>query len=255
MNDMVIYEHPLNEIIRACIRLEQLFDQINHQLQDKTIAGTRNVIASIIHLLQILDRPDLKSKLAKELSLQHNYLQRYGNSPNTDQEKLQELTRKTDEYSRILIDSSGKIGQKERDIELLKSLRLHHATPGGSSSFDLPLYHYWLQQPAEVRYQTISDWLQDLEQIKAIILLVLDLVRKSGKTEEKTASAGFYQELLDPQSNLRMIRIQISKNIPTYPEVSLGRHFLSVRFFVPDIHERPIQYNEDANFLLTYCGS
>lgn len=255
MKDMVIYEHPLNEIIRACLRLEQLFQQIDHQLRDRSIPGTRNIIATIINLLQILDRPDLKSKLAKELSQHHTNLQRYGDSPDIDAAKLAKLIQQTDEFSRMLIDSSAKIGQKVRDVDLLNSLRLHLATPGGGCSFDLPLYHYWLQQAEDIRYQAIMDWLSDFEQIKTIITLVLELSRKSGKSEEKIAAHGFHQELLDPQSNLRMIRIGVNHQLQTYPEVSLGRHFLSVRFFTPDIHKRPTQYNDNLPFLITYCGS
>lgn len=255
MNDTIIYEHPLNEIIRACLRLEQLFQQVDHQLNDRSIPGSRNIVATIINLLQILDRPDLKSKLAKELSQHHTNLLRYGNAPDVDTEKLHHLTQQTDEFSRILIDSSGKIAQRIRDIELLNALRLHLATPGGGCSFDLPVYHFWLQQPEETRYQTIKDWLSDFDQIKTIIFLVLGLVRKNGKSEKKVATHGFHQELLDPQSNLRMIRIEVTHDLPTYPEVSIGRHFLSVRFFIPDIHKRPIQYNDNLPFNITYCGS
>lgn len=255
MNDMIIYEHPLNEIIRACLRLEQLFQQVDHQLNDRSIPGTRNIVATIINLLQILDRPDLKSKLAKELGQHHTSLLRYGNAQDINTEKLNQLIQKTDEFSRILIDSSGKIGQRVRDIELLNSLRLHLATPGGGCSFDMPMYHYWLQQSEEIRYETITNWLSDFDQIKTIILLVMDLVRKNSKSEEKVATHGFHQELLDPQSNLRMIRIEVAKNLSTYPEVSIGRHFLSVRFFVPDINKRPMQYNDNLSFLITYCGT
>ncbi len=252
---MIIYEHPLNEIIRACLRLEQLFQQVDHLLSDRSIPGTRSIVTTIINLLQILDRPDLKSKLAKELGQHHTNLMRYGNAQEIDKEKLNHLIQKTDEFSRILIDSSGKIGQRVRDIELLNSLRLHLATPGGGCSFDIPMYHFWLQQPEEVRYQTIMDWLSDFEQIKMIITLVLELVRNNGKSEKKVATHGFHQELLDPQSNLRMIRIEVDKNLATYPEVSIGRHFLSVRFFIPDINKRPLQYNDNLPFVITYCGT
>lgn len=255
MPETIIYDHPLNEIIRVCLRLEQLFEQIDHQLDDMSVTGTRNLITYIINVLHILDRPDLKAKLAKELSILLASLQRFGNQPNVNKEKLEGLMLQLDELSRILIDSNGKIGHRLREIELLNNLRMHLASPGGGCSFDIPIFHYWLQQPAETRKATITEWLSDFSQIRTATKLVLELVRNNAKIEEKVAIHGFHQELLDPQSNLRMIRIIIARHTPTYPEISIGRHFFSVRFFFPHIEQRPTQYTENLPFSVAYCSA
>lgn len=254
MKETIIYDHPLNEVIRVCLRLEQLFQQIDHQLIDLSILGTRTLISLIINVLHILDRPDLKAKLAKELTILLTNLQRYGNIPDINTEKLKHLTQQLDELSRSLIDSSGKIGQRLRDLELLNNLRMHFASPGGGCSFDIPIFHYWLQQPGEDRKQVILDWLNDFNQIKTIVILILELVRNNAKLEEKIAVHGFHQELLDPQSNLRMIRIYLKKDIPAYPEISIGRHFLSVRFYSPYIEKRSEQYTDNLLFWIAYCN-
>lgn len=255
MKESIIYEQPLNEVIRACLRLEQLFEQIDHQLNDLSELGTRNMIVYIINTLHLLDRPDLKAKLAKELTHHLANLMRYGRNPDIDTSKFEQITSQLDQMARSLIDNSSKIGQRLRDIELLNTLRLHLASAGGGCGFDVPLYHFWLQQPESTRRETIQDWLQDFTQIKSVISLLLDLVRKNSKNEEKIAIHGFHQELLDPQSNLRMIRIAIAPTISAYPEISVGRHFLSVRFFIPDINKRPLQYTENLPFWITYCNS
>jgi cell division protein ZapD len=255
MNETIIYDHPLNEVIRVCLRLEQLFQQIDHQLSDMSILGTRNLINFIINVLHILDRPDLKAKLAKELSILLTSLQRYGNQPDLDAAKFAALTQQLDDLSRALIDSSGKIGQRLRDIELLNNLRMHLASPGGGCSFDIPIFHYWLQQSVDVRKSAIHEWLSDFSQIRNAVALVLELVRNNARIEQKNAVHGFHQELLDPQSNLRMIRIGIAKNIAAYPEISIGRHFFSVRFFSPLIEKRPTQYTENLSFWVAYCNS
>lgn len=255
MNDTITYDHPLNEVIRVCLRLEQLFEQVDHQLTDLSIFGTRNLINLIINILHILDRPDLKAKLAKELSIILTNLQRFSHLPEIDAHKFNTLTRQLDEMSRSLIDSSGKIAQRLRDIELLNNLRMHLASPGGGCSFDIPIFHYWLQQPAELRKQTLMDWLSEFSQIRSACALALDLVRNNAKTEEKTAIHGFHQELLDPQSSLRMIRIGIKRTIDAYPEVSIGRHFFSVRFYSPYIKERPTQYTDNLTFTVAYCNA
>lgn len=254
MNDNVItYEQPLNELIRVCLRLEQLFDQIDHQIADTSILGTRNVTGAIINLLHLLDRPDLKAKLAKELNHHLTVLTRLQATPEIDQKKLQQLLSQLDELSRSFIESSGKIGQNLRDIELFNNLRLHLANPGGGCSFDIPVFHHWLQQPAKQRQAIIKTWMDEFDNIRLANKLILQLVREGTRIQPKVAEKGFYQELLDPQVNLRLIRIAVSSHVPAYPEVSVSRHFVGVRFYSPTIHERPSQYQEDLSFWLSYC--
>jgi cell division protein ZapD len=254
MIETIIYDHPLNEVVRVCLRLEQLFQYVDYQVNDLSIIGTQTLLHTIIDILHILDRPDLKAKLAKELNLLLSSLQRFETQPQVDKTKLTTLIQQLNELSRTLIDSSGKIGYRLREVELLNNLRLQLTTPGGGCSFELPGYHYWLQQSVDVRKQTIQDWLGDFAQIRTASTLLLDLIRKNAKTEEKIAVQGFHQELLDPQLQLRMVRIGIPKQTPAYPEVSLGRHFFSVRFFFPYIEKRPIQYDQNLHFTVAYCN-
>lgn len=253
MENTIIYEQPLNEIVRVCLRLEQLFTQVDHQVSDTSVLGTRNLVSLIINILQLLDRPDLKAKLAKELSHQISLLQRLESTPEIDQSKLRTILKQLDELNRCFIDSSGKIGQPLREIELLNNLRLHLASAGGGCSFDIPVYHYWLHQPVEKRKDTINSWLNEFNNIRLASSLLLQLTREGSKIHVKTAEQGFYQELLDPQINLRLIRVTIPNDVPAYPEVSVGRHFLSIRFFSPNIHDRPTQYMHNFEFRLSYC--
>ncbi len=255
IENAIIYEQPLNELVRVCLRIEQLFQQIDHQIADKSILGTRNVIAIIINLLQLVDRPDLKAKLAKELSHQTILLGRLENTPEIDPQKLRETLNQLDELARCFIDNSKKIGQNLREVELLNNLRLHLASPGGGCCFDIPLYHYWLNQPTDVREATLKTWISEFNKIRDAISLVLRLIREGSKFNHKTAEHGFYQELLDPQVNLRLIRVAIPKDIAAYPEVSIGRHYLSVRFFSPTIQERPTQYLQHITFWISHCNA
>jgi cell division protein ZapD len=252
IENSTIYEQPLNELIRVCLRLEQLFNQIDHHISDVSTYGTRTIVIAIIHVLHLLDRPDLKAKLAKELGHHLSNLMRLEHTPQIDQDKLRKLLRQLDDFIRGFIDSNGKIGQNLREVEMLNNLRLHLTTPGGGCSFDIPTYHHWLQQSAETRQDTIKKWLNEFSSIRTTIALILQLIREGTKTQPKTADKGFYQELLDPQLNLRMIRVAIPKGTTTYPEISVGRHFLSVRFYTPNVQDRPTQYSDDLSFYLAY---
>lgn len=256
MNDnTVIYEQPLNELIRVCLRLEQLFLLSQHNISDTSTFGTRSMVATIIHILHLLDRPDLKAKLAKELSYHHTALSRLTKTPGIDQEKLSLLLHQIEDLIRVFIDSSGKIGQPLREVELLNNLRLHLASPGGGCSFDIPIYHYWLQQSVDGRLTTIKSWLREFDQIRLAIEIVLRLIRESAKVHNKVAENGFYQELLDPQVNLRLLRVAVPKKLKVFPEISLGRHYLSIRYFTPHIVERATACTDNVSFWLSHCGN
>ena len=96
-DNILIYEQPLNELVRVCLRLEQLFQQIDHQVADTSALGTRDVLAAMINLLNLVDRPDLKAKLAKELTHHMTMLTRLENTPEIDEKKLHELLQQIDE--------------------------------------------------------------------------------------------------------------------------------------------------------------
>lgn len=255
IDQLIIYEQPLNELIRVCLRIEQILQQIDHQINDPSPLSTRNVIAAIINILQLLDRPDLKAKLAKELSHQTALLARLENTPQIDPLKLRALLNQLEELARNFIESSGKIAQPLREIELLNNLRLHLNSPGGGCSFDIPVYHYWLNQPPAERIATLQAWISEFDHIRSASSLILKLVRESAKSQQKTAEHGFYQELLDPQINLRLIRVAIPAETSAYPEISIGRHYLSVRFFIPNIIDRPTQYLHHLQFWISHCNA
>lgn len=251
--DAVIYEQPLNELTRVCLRLEQLFHQLDHFIHDESIHGTRAVISIITNILHLLDRPDLKAKLAKEITHQISSLLQLQGTPEIDKEKLNSVLHQLNDLVRSFIDSTGKIGQSLRDTELLNNLRLHLSSPGGGCSFDVPVYYYWLSQPFSVRQEIIKKWLEDFSKIRLATELLLKLFREGSKSVEKTAEHGFYQELLDPQINLRLISVAVPRHVVAYPEISVGRHFLSIRFFVPTVQERPSQSAQNISFWLSYC--
>lgn len=255
MENTITYEQPLSETFRVCLRLEHLFEIIDHQLSDHSVIGSCTIITTLINLLHLLDRPDLKSKLAKELSHQTTLLLRLEKIPQTDKDKLYELIKQLEDLSHSFINSSGKIGQHLREIPLLNSLRLHLMTPGGGLSFDVPVYHYWLNQTEQARLEVVHSWLKEIQPIRHAISLLLRLVRESTPMHPKIATHGFYQELLDPQQHVRLIRVSLDTAIEAYPEISLGRHFMSIRFYSPQINLRPTPYQHNLAFNLAHCSA
>src|SRR5215204_4157575 len=123
-NKSLLYEQPLNELIRLCLRFESLFKQIDYYLQCEGRYDSKNALVAILEILNIADRADLKSSISKEFSRHLTNFHRLKPLPNIDQQQLNtildELTTAVGELNGL----QGKLGQKLRENEFLMSVRL-----------------------------------------------------------------------------------------------------------------------------------
>lgn len=252
----IIYEQPLNELVRVSLRLEHLFFQLNTCLSATDSDNhTQTVVRLIIDILNILDRPDLKSKFSKEFNrfiAVFSKLQT-STSPDISQDKLAETLDQLKYLNSHFLNTPGKIAQLLRDTEFLLNLRQNLMSPGGDSNIDAPCYYYWLNQSADTHQKRIQQWLKTFTEIQTAVALLLNIVRNSSEPRKIIAEKGFYHESLDPQISCQLIRVALPKSAKIYPEISAGRHRMSIRFVIPDLDRRPRQTPEDVKFKLTLC--
>lgn len=254
MTTTVAYEQPLNERIRTFLRLEFLFRQAAHTLGGTSVWDTRSSIASLLSILEILARADIKTELLKELERQQTSLSRWRNLSAVDVDHLDGLLDKLAAFQDRLHANTAQLGQTLRETELLTSLRQRHSTPGGTCEFDVPVYHHWLQQPAAERNAIVLNWFSQLEDVRGPVALVMDLVRQSTQPNRQRAERGFYQSALDPSQPYQMLRVLLPSDARFFAEISAGRHRFTLRFLQPQANGRPVQINEDTDFLLACCA-
>lgn len=250
----IIYEQPLNELMRFCLRLEYLFAQAQYYLSENTIWDVRAALTAIMDILNIVDRPDIKSKLTNALQLHYSTLIQLEHSPDIDKKKLQEVLKQLNDSQEIIHSIHGKLGQNLRDNEFLTSIRQRLITPAGTCDFSIPAYHLWLQQPVDIQRKELSEWYYTFDQLQVIINLVLQLTRDSSTPKIRTALKGFYQEALSPNIPYQMIRLSIPLKNKIYPNISVGRHLVSVYMFIFNgSNNRATQFVDDLDFELTLC--
>lgn len=249
----ILYEQPVNELIRVCLRLENLLHIGQETLRGTTLWDTRATINIINDILNILDRPDLRTKLTKEFVRYMANLSRLENLDHIDQSKLSTTIIDVENVLDSLHATNGKFAQELREIEFLNSLRQHLSNPGGACSFEVPAYQYWLQQPIYERNALLTEWFNHFESISVAVNLMLRLIRQSSGSQMLTAHQGFYQANLDPSQPVQLVRVSIPTTINAFPEISVGRHGVSLRFYTPSIKDRPIQCTQDIVFKLSSC--
>ncbi len=250
----IIYEQPLNERIRAFLRLEFLFQQMRHHLGGTASWDSRAALATLLEMLSIFGRSDLKTEIMKELERHTANLARLGDNPDVDTTQLAGLLDEIDTLIDELHAINGPVTAALKENEFLASIQQRSAIPGGTCDFDLPAYHYWLQLPAEDRMRDLAGWLEHFDVLGRAIRLILRLTRQSTLFRPQRAEGGFFQKTLDSQVPCQMVRIALPAGCPWFAEISGGRHRFSVRFLtLPNANERAVQTSEDVDFELACC--
>jgi len=253
LNNNTTYELPLNERVRLLLRLEQLFKQVDHFMLGTTIWDSRAVIDNLLNIQAIFSRNDVKSELLKELDRHTGLLSRISTSQGVDKPKLSETISELQGISNSLRESSGKAALLLMECDLLKSISQRSTIPGGTCAFDLPSFHYWLQQADEVRKQDLKEWTHPFRPTQKAVNLVLKFIRESALSSSECAISGFYQQTLNQNQSFQLVRVSIDRNAPYFAEISGGKHRYTIRFMQMTMCDRPKQAEDDVKFKLTRC--
>lgn len=254
MQNRIVYEQPLNERIRTLLRLEYLFKQGSHFLGGTSVWDSRAMLLTILEIGAIFARGDLKSEIMKELERHAATLARLETNPDVDRRRLHEILDKLGTLIDRLYVMSGQFDQAIKNSEFLNSVKQRSAVPGGTCDFDLPVLHYWLERPAEVRIRNLQAWFGSFGIIHEAVTLILHLTRQSSAPVNERAEGGFFQKSLDPNIPCQMIRVAVPSNLPFFPEISGGKHRFTIRFLEQsNLDARATQTTADVDFQLTCC--
>jgi len=248
------YEQPLNERMRTFLRLEFLYQQMLYNTELDADWATRAATSSLLEILAILMRGDVRSDVHKELDHQIENLERFVSQPGVDSRRLDALLGNLLE-SRNEVNSAGtQFLEPLKGCEFLMSIKHRSSIPGGTCEFDLPEYNHWLRQPIARRQQDLQDWLSVIRPVCDAVVELLWLIRESARPLEKTAINGMYQHNIQKHDQCRLLRITLPDDSPLYPEISGSQHRFTVRFLEwSNISSRAEQTGHDVGFQISIC--
>lgn len=250
---MIIYDHPLNERVRTLLRLEDLFAKVEFFSARAEALDHHVALLTLFEILEVSGRADLKSDLLQELERQKIMLDGLRNNPAISEEALNQLLTDIRGTCEHILQMNGRFGQHLRDDEWLMSIKQRACIPGGSCEFDLPSYHYWLHLPPETRRQNLENWVTPMRPIVDGLVIVLRLLRDSGKTVHQVATQGSFQQMLSGKV-VQMLRIRLDQEIPCIPEVSANKYAINIRFMNFGDTSRTKTCEHDIEFDLTLCS-
>jgi cell division protein ZapD len=251
----LVFEQPLNERMRTFLRLDFLYSQALYHNETASQWGTRAAVTSLIDILAIITRSDVRSEALKELERQLTLLGEFQSKPGVDANRLKALITNLTRLRSELLNAGIANLQPLKDSEFLNAVKHRSSIPGGTCEFDLPDYLFWLSQPDESRVRAFNQWLTVLRPLCDAVSELIWLTRQNGRTRQETAQGGNFTITFDRENPLQLLRIALPASMGLYPEVSGSHHRCNVRFLSwKGLAERPTQADSDVKFLLTCCA-
>jgi cell division protein ZapD len=251
---MSSYEFPFNERIRTLLRLEDIFSRILLNVEAGQQHNHHSALISLLQMLDIVDRADLKMDLVQELDRQRLAMQNLRGNPVISEKTLDKVLKEIGSCSTNLRSDNAKLGQSLRENEWLMSIKQRTSILGGVCQFDLPSYHHWLALDTARRKADFDVWLARLIPMNDAIKTILRILRGSGDATKHHIDNGFFQQMLGGAKPAQMLRIEISDDCPCFPEVSANKYAINVRFFALDFVQKPKPCENGIDFSMTLCN-
>ena len=251
----LVFEQPLNERVRAFLRIDFLYTQAVFHANSRSQWGSRAAVTSILDILAIITRTDTRAEVLKELERQTMAFNDYLRRPGVDTDRLQGLVANLQRLRNELLGAGSAYLQPLRDSAFLAAVRHRSSIPGGSCEFDLPDFYFWLSQAPEVREATLNKWLSMLRPLCDSIAELLWLTRQGGRSRRETAVHGVFHITFEREHPVQLLRVVVPADLRIYPEISGSHYRSSVRFVLwQGPEERPRQAQQDIPFEMICCG-
>lgn len=251
---LIAFEQPLGERMRTFLRLEFLHAQAARHARHDSAYSARAAVSSLLDILAITGRGDIRADTLKELDRHILRLSHYQRRPGVDSDRLVRLMSEVDLTRQKLSDAGKQFLAPLRDSEFLSAIRHRSSIPGGTCMFDLPDYGFWLQLPAADRTKQLDEWLAQLKPLCDAIDQILWLTREANTPMEQVAPGGLLNLSFGKGENYELVRVLVEQGAGLYPEISAGQHRFTVRFVEwQGTGHRARQVTDDVSFLLALC--
>jgi cell division protein ZapD len=255
IGEPLVFEQPLNERMRAYLRIDFLYNQALAHARASSQWGSRAAISSLLDILAIITRADTRADVLKELERQTALYTEYQRRAEVDVDRLQALVANLVRLRTELLGAGSVYLQPLRDSTFLAAVRHRSTIPGGTCDFDLPDFFYWLNQSSEQRERALGEWLAMLRPLCDSIAELLWLTRQGGRQRSEVAPNGVFHITFDRGSQVQLFRVAVDGTLGIFPEISGSHYRASVRFVQwHGVNERPRQVDTDVPFEIICCA-
>lgn len=224
-NNTVTFQLATHFLSRIALRLEFLFKTINQACNESHEVIHRFALKNIIEIVEIIEKPELKSRFLKELIRIEHVLKKDNLIENTN------LFNQLSTQIHVLNHVPGRFSNSIHEDEFLKTLRQIHHPNTKECEFNSPNLVLWFDSDPAIRQKTISVWLDCLKDLEYTVTIYLALLREATQYIPITAHNGFYQHSVSPKLVNHLILLKMDRSIGITPKLQLGHHSLTIRLY------------------------
>ncbi|CEG56834.1 cell division protein ZapD [Legionella fallonii] len=223
--DTIIFQLATHFLSRIALRLEFLFKTINQACHESHELIHRFALKHIIEMIDVIEKPELKSRFLKELIRIEHVLKK----SNLIENKALLDSLMTQIHA--LNHTPGGFGNSIHDDEFLKTLRQIHHPNTKECEFNSPHLVLWFDSAPLMRQKTITQWMKCLMDLEQTVTIYLSLLRESTQYIPITTYNGFYQHSISPKSVNHLILLKMDKTMGITPKLQLGHHSVTIRLY------------------------
>ncbi|MDP3269590.1 MAG: cell division protein ZapD [Legionella sp.] len=224
-DNAITFQLATHFLSRIALRLEFLFKTINQACHESHEVIHRFALKNIIEIIDIVEKPELKSRFIKELIRIEHVLKKPQLPDNGA------LFDKLASQIHILNHVPGRFSNSIHEDEFLKTLRQIHHPNTKECEFNSPHLVLWFDSDPLIRQKTINQWVNCLKDLDDTVTIYLSLLRESTQYIPIVASNGFYQHSISPKLVNHLILLKMDKLLGITPKLQLGHHSLTIRLY------------------------
>lgn len=224
-NNTITFQLATHFLSRIALRLEFLFKTINQACHESHEVIHRFALKNIIEIIDVIEKPELKSRFLKELIRIEHVLKKNNLLVNSN------LSDDLETQIHLLNHVSGRFSNSIHDDEFLKTLRQIHHPNTKECEFNSPQLVLWFDSDPVLRQKTITQWVHCLKDLEYTVSIYLSLLREATEYLPITAFNGFYQHSVSPKLVNHLILLKMDKTEGITPKLQLGHHSLTIRLY------------------------
>ncbi len=223
--ETITFQLATHFLSRIALRLEFLFKIINQAGNESHEVIHRYALKNLIELINIIEKPELKSRFIKELIRIEHVLKKQ------DSFEKKELLMELESQIHILNGVPGRFSQAIHEDIFLKILRQIHHPNTPECEFNSPHLVIWFDSDPLTRQNAINHWVHSLKDLESTVIIYLSLLRSLTEYHSIKAPNGFYQYSFPPKITNHLILLKMNKCLKITPQLQLGHNNLTIRLF------------------------
>lgn len=225
---MAVYELAMSESSRLCTKLEKTFQQVRSHLNKRGFESRHMALESVLDLMQVLDRPDVRARLVQTLQTILDYLHNISSSSGVHAQRVQILQSEFRHDLEFLHASTTRLGSALFEDATLMLLRSHLNVHGQAAYQISSVCHLWKTQDDGLVFSCFQRWIEPVLPLERTVMRVMSFMREHYKTYPCEVDNGFSKWSLTKGESIFMVGIVVPNMI--VPAVSSGQNLISVTF-------------------------